>query len=72
MTRISVLIEELVIERADQQLCYVDGLSLFSEADVADLLDALHPDTAGYVSKGQRFANQHLKSGSKMSDGFYG
>jgi hypothetical protein len=40
----------------DSNLQYVDGLSLFGAADAADLPDDLHPNPAGYVRMGERFA----------------
>lgn len=40
----------------DGNLHYVDGLSLFGEADAADLPDDLHPNPAGYARMGERFA----------------
>lgn len=39
----------------DSHLYYLDGLTLFSEADAADLPDDLHPNGAGYERMGERF-----------------
>lgn len=51
---------EGVVERrrdaGDQNLHYLSGLSLFGEADAADLPDDLHPSPAGYIRMGERFA----------------
>ncbi|MYB39286.1 MAG: GDSL family lipase, partial [Gammaproteobacteria bacterium] len=35
---------------------YVDGLTLFGAADAGDLPDDLHPNPAGYIRMGGRFA----------------
>ncbi|MFT5210156.1 MAG: hypothetical protein ACI9CE_001880 [Flavobacterium sp.] len=54
------IIEEVVRARrgqGDASLGYIDGLSLFSEADKGDLPDDLHPNGAGYLRMGQRFAD---------------
>ncbi len=40
----------------DANLHYLDGLQLFDEDDAADLPDDLHPNAAGYVRMGERFA----------------
>lgn len=56
LTRIRTLMTELVQRRQDPNLYYVDGLSLFGEADSGDLPDDLHPNPAGYVRMGKRFA----------------
>lgn len=52
------LIEKVVQARGDPNLGYLDGLSLFSEADAGDLPDDLHPNPAGYIRMGERFASQ--------------
>lgn len=56
LMRIRTLMAELVRSRQDPNLHYMDGLSLFGEADRDDLPDDLHPNPAGYVRMGQRFA----------------
>lgn len=59
LTRIRELIAEAVeIRRAagDTALHYVDGLELFGSEDAGDLPDDLHPNPAGYVRMGERFA----------------
>lgn len=40
----------------DKNLHYLDGLELFGEADAGDLPDDLHPNGAGYIRMGERFA----------------
>ena len=59
LTRIRELIVEAVATRraaGDARLHYVDGLELFGAADAGDLPDDLHPNPAGYVRMGERFA----------------
>jgi hypothetical protein len=43
-------------DAGDTNLHYLDGLELFGPDDVADLPDHLHPNAAGYVRMGDRFA----------------
>ncbi len=64
LRRVRRLLAELVAARTtagDQNLHYLDGLSLFGADDSADLPDDLHPNPAGYVRMGERFA-PHLKA----------
>ena len=59
LTRIRELIAEAVEARrsaGDAALHYVDGLELFGAEDADDLPDDLHPNPAGYVRMGERFA----------------
>ena len=59
LTRIRELIAEAVEARrsaGDAALHYVDGLELFGSEDAGDLPDDLHPNPAGYVRMGERFA----------------
>lgn len=59
LTRVRSIIEEVVgIRRAagDQNLHYLDGLTLFGADDAGDLPDDLHPNPAGYIRMGERFA----------------
>ena len=60
LTRVRELMSEFVSRRADPQLFYVDGLTLFGAADADDLPDDLHPNPAGYIRMGERFA-PHLE-----------
>ncbi len=64
--RIRELLAGIVEKRTvagDEHLSYLDGLTLFGEADVADLPDGLHPNAAGYVRMGERFAAQEFLTG---------
>ncbi len=59
LTRIRELIADAVEARraaGDAALHYVDGLELFGPEDAGDLPDDLHPNPAGYVRMGERFA----------------
>ena len=64
LTRVRELITTVVEERraaGDRELHYLNGLELFGEEDSADLPDALHPNSEGYVRMGQR-ASPTLRS----------
>ena len=57
--RIRGLLSSIVERRraaGDGNLRYIDGLDLFDEDDLADLPDGLHPNAAGLVRMGERFA----------------
>jgi hypothetical protein len=57
--RVREIVAEVVERRrgtGDDNLYYLDGLQLFGAADAADLPDDLHPNPAGYVRMGERFA----------------
>lgn len=59
LQRIRTLIEETVVTRrklGDAHLHYINGLELFGKSDAADLPDDLHPNPAGYLRMGERFA----------------
>ena len=59
LARARTLINDLVKQRGkagDKHLSYLDGLTLFSADDAGDLPDDLHPNAAGYVRMGERFA----------------
>lgn len=59
LRQIRTIITDVVKARrqaGDNNLHYFDGLSLFNEADVADLPDGLHPNGDGYIRIGERFA----------------
>ena len=61
LSRIRDLMQELILERQDEQLQYFNGLDLFGESDINDLPDKLHPNSQGYQRMGIRFADLHLK-----------
>ncbi len=68
LTRARVVISELVKQRKNQgdtNLSYLDGLSLFGAEDASDLPDDLHPNAAGYVRMGERFAPLLFRSLTK-------
>ncbi|MCB1684185.1 MAG: SGNH/GDSL hydrolase family protein [Pseudomonadales bacterium] len=59
LVRVRELLSRIVAQRrsdGDHQLHYVDGLSLFGAEDARDLPDDLHPNPAGYIRMGERFA----------------
>ncbi len=60
LVRIREIISEIVERRradGDDVLQYFDGLQLFGQADAGDLPDDLHPNPAGYIRMGERFAD---------------
>jgi hypothetical protein len=63
LSRIRELITAVVETRnqRDRNLYYLNGLELFGSADAADLPDDLHPNPAGYVRMGERFAEKQLR-----------
>lgn len=61
LQRVRHLLSGIVERRragGDRNLHYLDGLDLFGEADVQDLPDGLHPNAAGLVRLGERFAQR--------------
>lgn len=59
LVRVREILADAVARRraaGDSNLHYVDGLTLFDAADAADLPDDLHPNPAGYIRMGERFA----------------
>jgi hypothetical protein len=63
LTRIREINADVVEKRraaGDERVRYLDGLDLFGPADAEDLPDDLHPNAAGYVRMGERFA-KHLR-----------
>lgn len=61
LCRVREIIEEVTSIRrklGDQHLHYLNGLDLFGQSDAVDLPDDLHPNPAGYVRMGERFARQ--------------
>ncbi len=64
LLRAREIIEGVVEARqsaGDERLFYLDGRSLFGIEDAADLPDDLHPNPAGYIRMGERFA-PHLSA----------
>ncbi len=58
LTWIRKILSRLVASRraaGDENLHYLDGLTLFGADDAGDLPDDLHPNGAGYVRMGERF-----------------
>ena len=69
LKRVRQLMTNLVLQRTesgDNNLYYLDGLELFSEADAADLPDLLHPNPAGYRRMGERFAARVFNGGKYL------
>ena len=60
LCRVRTLMTQLIDARNDPNLSYVNGLELFGQHDAMDLPDDLHPNPAGYVRMGERFAAMHL------------
>ena len=59
LIKVRSIIDRVVESRraaGDEHLRYLDGLELFGAADAADLPDDLHPNPAGYIRMGERFA----------------
>jgi lysophospholipase L1-like esterase len=56
LQRTRELLEEVVTKRADKNLHFMDGLTLFGASDEGNLPDKLHPNSAGYRLMADRFA----------------
>ena len=56
LVRIREILEEVVSNRADKNLHYMNGLELMNEGDVDLMPDKLHPNSAGYRLMAERFA----------------
>jgi len=70
LNQIRTIIADVVKARCtagDKNLHYLDGRQLFSEADVDDLPDGLHPNAEGYVRMGERFAALTFSSGGAFA-----
>jgi lysophospholipase L1-like esterase len=48
------LLKQIVIDRADANLDYIDGLELFGAADIGLMPDHLHPNAEGYLLMAER------------------
>ena len=57
LQRTRELLEEVVAKRADKNIHFMDGLTLFGASDEGNLPDRLHPNSAGYRLMADRFAN---------------
>ena len=57
-------------QRGDENLHYLDGLTLFGAADAGDLPDHLHPNGDGYVRMGQRFHEAAFGGNGPFAGGF--
>jgi hypothetical protein len=70
LSRIRELLAEIVATRrslGDGHLHLVDGRELFGEADLDDLPDGLHPNSAGYARMGERFHALAFTSGGPFA-----
>jgi lysophospholipase L1-like esterase len=56
LQRTRELLEEVVAKRADTNIHFMDGLTLFGASDEGNLPDKLHPNSAGYRLMADRFA----------------
>jgi lysophospholipase L1-like esterase len=54
--------------QGDRRLHYLDGLALFGEGDVGDLPDGLHPNAAGLIRMGERFAAWAFAPGGPFNE----
>ncbi|MGZ4688996.1 MAG: SGNH/GDSL hydrolase family protein [Acidimicrobiia bacterium] len=54
-------------ELGDSNLHYLDGLELFGADDAEDLPDDLHPNAAGYIRIGHRFAQHAFAPGGPLA-----
>jgi hypothetical protein len=72
LKRIREMLEWIVAVRrseGDANLHYLNGLELFGEGDVHDLPDGLHPNAAGLVRIGERFAAKAFGAGGPLRAG---
>ena len=56
LPKIRTILEEIVSERGDANLYFMNGLELFNDGDIDLMPDLLHPNSAGYRLMGERFA----------------
>ena len=69
LTKVRAAIDAIVGARraSDPNLHVLDGLTLFGPADAGDLPDDLHPNAAGYVRMGERFAAAAFAAGGPLA-----
>jgi len=70
LSRIRELLEVVVMQRViagDVNLHHLHGFELFGPADVDDLPDGLHPNSAGYRRMGERFAAWAFAAGGPFA-----
>ena len=70
LVRIRELLELIVANRrehGDENLHYLHGYELFGPQDIADLPDDLHPNAAGYIRMGERFAAAAFSPGAPFA-----
>lgn len=58
LARIRQILSDVVAQRVDDALSYLDGRELFGPDDVAHLYDRLHPDQTGLALIGHRFSTR--------------
>jgi lysophospholipase L1-like esterase len=54
-------------EHGDENVHYLHGYELFGPSDVGDLPDDLHPNPAGYIRMGRRFAEIAFAPGAPFA-----
>lgn len=70
LARIRELLESIVENRrehGDANLHYLHGYELFGPGDIADLPDDVHPNAAGYIRMGERFAAAAFSPGAPFA-----
>jgi hypothetical protein len=70
LTKARAAIESIVAARRDEgdrNLHYLDGRELFGPDDAGDLPDDLHPNAAGYIRMGERFAALAFGPGAPLA-----
>jgi lysophospholipase L1-like esterase len=65
LERIRSKLEEIIERRRDENMFYLNGLELFSEAEFDLMPDGLHPNSEGYQLMGEKFANA-VQSNAKL------
>jgi hypothetical protein len=70
LNQIRGIIQDVVKSRrdaGDANLHYLAGRELFNESDLGDLPDGLHPNGAGYIRMGERFAALAFTNGGAFA-----